>query len=758
MKLSKLSFIMLAAGMGVISSNAQDRDRSSSREDARKAWAERMQKYQSERAKATQSRDSRGRSSQSTRGNSSQSDDARKAWAERMKKYQEARAKAAQGRSSQGRDNSRSSQSRQPSSRERGGSRGQTNPLDPEAVKRRLDYGVSEGLLTREQADKLMAEAKKRMEVAGRENNERRERGDNNEGHDRESQSNDRQDQARMGYEVRRKRIEEGVRSGKIKREDAAKMLEELRKRMGAAKRGGNEKQEEKRQDPRLEKYRATERELTAAVKAGKLSKEDAQKKLIAVRKQLWGGDKSNKSSGNSRKRTGDIVDVAAGNKSFTTLVAAVKAAGLVDTLKGKGPYTVFAPTDAAFAKLPKGTLQSLLKPENKKKLVSILTYHVVPGRVLAKDVKSGRVKTANGSPLEIKLSRGDVTVNNAKVVATDVMASNGVIHVIDTVIIPQSIPPSRSSQRTSSQSRSSSRGYLGVSVESSSRPKGLRIQQVYANTAAARGKLKRGDIILKINGSAVTSNSSLISRLSKTKPNQKATLLISSGGNTKTLQVQLGGSYSTRSSAHSSSSKSGSSQSKSSSQPHTPQRSERNSRGRDNDRERNERGDDMRKAWEERMKDAREDRERSERDSRGRDNDRERNDRGDDMRKAWEKRMKDAREDRERSERNSRDRDNDHGRNDRGEAMREAVGEWIERAREMRERSERNSRGRDNDRGHNDRGDDMRKAVGEWIERAREMRERSERNSRGRDNDHGRNDRGDDMRKAWEERMKQKK
>ena len=599
MKLSKLSFIMLAAGMGVISSNAQDRDRSSSREDARKAWAE------------------------------------------RIKKYQEARAKAAQGRSSQGRDNSRSSQSRQPSSRERGGSRGQTNPLDPEAVKRRLDYGVSEGLLTREQADKLMAEAKKRMEVAGRENNERRERGDNNEGHDRESQSNDRQDQARMGYEVRRKRIEEGVRSGEIKRQDAAKMLEELRKRMGAAKRGGNEKQEEKRQDPRLEKYRATERELTAAVKAGKLSKEDAQKKLIAVRKQLWGGDKSNKSSGNSRKRTGDIVDVAAGNKSFKTLVAAVKAAGLVDTLKGKGPYTVFAPTDAAFAKLPKGTLQSLLKPENKKKLVSILTYHVVPGRVLAKDVKSGRVKTANGSPLEIKLSRGDVTVNNAKVVATDVMASNGVIHVIDTVIIPQSIPPSRSSQRTSSQSRSSSRGYLGVSVESSSRPKGLRIQQVYANTAAARGKLKRGDIILKINGSAVTSNSSLISRLSKTKPNQKATLLISSGGNTKTLQVQLGGSYSTRSSAHSSSSKSGSSQSKSSSQPHTPQRSERNSRGRDNDRERNERGDDMRKAWEKRMKDAREDRERSERNSRDRDNDHGHNDRGDDMRKAWEERMK---------------------------------------------------------------------------------------------------------------------
>ena len=705
MKLSKLSFIMLAAGMGVISSNAQDRDRSSSREDARKAWAERMQKYQSERAKAAQSRDSRGRSSQSTRGNSSQSDDARKAWAERMKKYQEARAKAAQDRSSQGRDNSRSSESRQPSSRERDGSRGQANPLDPEAVKRRLDYGVNEGLLTRKQADKLMAEAKKRMEVAGRENNERRERGGNNEGRDRESQSNDRQDQARTGYEVRRKRIEEGVRSGKIKREDAAKMLEELRKRMGAAKRGGNEKQEEKRQDPRLEKYRATERELTAAVKAGKLSKEDAQKKLIAVRKQLWGGDKSNKSSGNSRKRTGDIVDVAAGNKSFTTLVAAVKAAGLVDTLKGKGPYTVFAPTDAAFAKLPKGTLQSLLKPENKKKLVSILTYHVLPGRVLAKDVKSGRVKTANGSSFEIKLSRGGVTVNNANVVATDVMASNGVIHVIDTVIIPQS--------------RSSSRGYLGVSVESSSRPKGLRIQQVYANTAAARGKLKRGDIILEINGSAVTSNSSLISRLSKTKPDQKATLLISSGGNTKTVQVQLGRSYSTRSSAQSSSSKSGSPQSKSSSQPRTLQRSERNSR------DRNDRGEAMREAIGEWIERARGMRERSEGDSRDRDNDRGRNDRGNDMRKAWEERMKDAREDRERSERNSRDRDNDHGRNDRGDDMRKA---WEERIKKYQAERAKAAQSRGSNRSSQQRrpsGDDIRKAIAERIKQFAESRKK---------------------------------
>ena len=137
--------------------------------------------------------------------------------------------------------------------------------------------------------------------------------------------------------------------------------------------------------------------------------------------------------------QAGDIVDVAASNKSFSTLVAAVKAAGLVETLKGEGPYTVFAPTDEAFAKLPKGTLESLLKPENKQKLVAILTYHVVPGKVMAKDVKSGKVKTASGSSLKMKVSKKGVWVDNAKVVATDVKADNGVIHVIDTVILPKS-------------------------------------------------------------------------------------------------------------------------------------------------------------------------------------------------------------------------------------------------------------------------------------------------------------------------------
>ena len=134
-----------------------------------------------------------------------------------------------------------------------------------------------------------------------------------------------------------------------------------------------------------------------------------------------------------------DIVDVAASNKSFSTLVAAVKAAGLVETLKGEGPYTVFAPTDEAFAKLPKGTLESLLKPENKQKLVAILTYHVIPGKVMAKDVKSGKVKTASGSSFKMKVSKKGVLVDNAKVVATDVKADNGVIHVIDTVILPKS-------------------------------------------------------------------------------------------------------------------------------------------------------------------------------------------------------------------------------------------------------------------------------------------------------------------------------
>jgi transforming growth factor-beta-induced protein len=133
----------------------------------------------------------------------------------------------------------------------------------------------------------------------------------------------------------------------------------------------------------------------------------------------------------------GDIVETAVAAGSFKTLVAAVQAAGLVDTLKGKGPFTVFAPTDEAFAKLPKGTLESLLLPENKAKLAAILTYHVVPARVVAADVKTGAAATANGQRIDLRVTEGKVTVDNANVVKTDILCSNGVIHVIDTVILP---------------------------------------------------------------------------------------------------------------------------------------------------------------------------------------------------------------------------------------------------------------------------------------------------------------------------------
>lgn len=141
------------------------------------------------------------------------------------------------------------------------------------------------------------------------------------------------------------------------------------------------------------------------------------------------------------RASADDVVGVAAKNDRFKTLVAAVKAAGLVETLQGKGPFTVFAPTDAAFAKLPKGTVESLLKPENREKLVAILTYHVVPGRVMAADalkLKNGSsVATVGGKSLRVTHGENGVRVNGAKVTATDVAADNGVIHVIDTVLLP---------------------------------------------------------------------------------------------------------------------------------------------------------------------------------------------------------------------------------------------------------------------------------------------------------------------------------
>lgn len=138
---------------------------------------------------------------------------------------------------------------------------------------------------------------------------------------------------------------------------------------------------------------------------------------------------------GGEKKPT--VVEVAASNPDFSTLVTAVKAAGLADTLSGDGPFTVFAPTNAAFEKLPAGTVENLLKPENKDQLVAVLTYHVVPGKVLAADVAGlTSAVTVNGKAVRIDTSNG-VKIDNASVTATDIQASNGVIHVIDTVILP---------------------------------------------------------------------------------------------------------------------------------------------------------------------------------------------------------------------------------------------------------------------------------------------------------------------------------
>ncbi len=137
-------------------------------------------------------------------------------------------------------------------------------------------------------------------------------------------------------------------------------------------------------------------------------------------------------------KKSKDIVGVAVEAGQFKTLVAAVQAAGLVETLQSPGPFTVFAPTDEAFAKLPAGTVETLLKPENKAKLAAILKYHVVSGSVKAADVKPGKVKSVQGQELTIQVKDGSVMVDNAKVVKTDIIASNGVIHVIDSVVLPK--------------------------------------------------------------------------------------------------------------------------------------------------------------------------------------------------------------------------------------------------------------------------------------------------------------------------------
>ena len=142
-----------------------------------------------------------------------------------------------------------------------------------------------------------------------------------------------------------------------------------------------------------------------------------------------------------STARAADIVDTAQAAGNFNTLVAAVKAAGLTDTLKGNGPFTVFAPTDAAFEKLPPGTVETLLKPENKDKLTKVLTYHVVAGKVMSSDLsgKKTAADSVEGSKLDIDASGGSVKVEGATVTKADISASNGVIHVIDAVMIPQS-------------------------------------------------------------------------------------------------------------------------------------------------------------------------------------------------------------------------------------------------------------------------------------------------------------------------------
>lgn len=148
---------------------------------------------------------------------------------------------------------------------------------------------------------------------------------------------------------------------------------------------------------------------------------------------QMQGGDKP-------AAKTNTIVDVASGNKSFSTLVTAIKAAGLTETLSGQGPYTVLAPTNEAFSAVPKATLESLLKPENKAKLQKVLTYHVVSGAYLSKDVEPGSVKTVEGSPVTVSARGGKFMVNNANVTQTDIKASNGVIHVIDKVLLPPNL------------------------------------------------------------------------------------------------------------------------------------------------------------------------------------------------------------------------------------------------------------------------------------------------------------------------------
>jgi uncharacterized surface protein with fasciclin (FAS1) repeats len=173
---------------------------------------------------------------------------------------------------------------------------------------------------------------------------------------------------------------------------------------------------------------------------------QDAASRASGYQQMAWHGGGDTTPMASSAARRGDIVDVAVGAGSFNTLAAALGAAGLVDTLKGAGPFTVFAPTDAAFAKLPAGTVENLLKPENRAQLISILTYHVVPGDIRAAQLlgKITPATTVQGARVSVNGQGGRVRVNGVNVISADVLASNGVIHVIDTVLMP----PARRARR----------------------------------------------------------------------------------------------------------------------------------------------------------------------------------------------------------------------------------------------------------------------------------------------------------------------
>ncbi|TAE61202.1 MAG: fasciclin domain-containing protein [Bacteroidetes bacterium] len=158
---------------------------------------------------------------------------------------------------------------------------------------------------------------------------------------------------------------------------------------------------------------------------------------MVHAQAQCQNSHHSNASSSAQKSSGKTIIDLALGSQNLSTLVAAVKAAGLVETLSGKGPFTVFAPTNTAFSALPAGTVEHLLRPENKAQLVQILTYHVIPGRVEASDLSDGKVTSVEGSKIQISLNGSVVKINDALVTSADNRASNGVVHVIDRVILP---------------------------------------------------------------------------------------------------------------------------------------------------------------------------------------------------------------------------------------------------------------------------------------------------------------------------------